>query len=406
MYTHGKNMSEKKKKLLKIIAMILFIGAMAAIIALTAVKDFTKESVDLGAISDMIGRNWYYLLALLGLFLGTLILESLKLFLMLRKTCKQYRPITAINCAVIGKYYDNVTPLGSGGQPFQMYYLAKHGVSGGPASAIPVGSLFLTQFAFFICAVVCFIVGVDESLVPMGVQIVAYIGAFLYAAVPGSLLFLSLRPGVGNAIVGFGVKICAKLRICKDRERWLERGKRFISNNCRNMAILFTSKRVLIVCSLFAIALVIVQCSMPYFTLLLFSGPIDIELSWEKWFEILRVSFFIYSAIVFAPTPGNSGAADGTFYGLFETVLTVAGTCFTGMMIWRIFSFYGYIAFGIIFSIGINVAGRIRKKRAALSPSPEAEERGENSQSEALAENENHIEEQSEKIPQDAEISK
>ena len=133
------------------------------------------------------------------------------------------------------------------------------------------------------------------------------------------------------------------------------------------MAILFTSKRVLIVCSLFAIALVILQCSMPYFTLLLFSGSIDVELSWEKWFEILRVSFFIYSAIVFAPTPGNSGAADGTFYGLFKSVLTVAGSCFTGMMIWRVFSFYGYIALGIVFSLGIRIAGRIRKRKLSQS---------------------------------------
>ncbi len=360
-------MSDKKKKILKILLMIAFVGAIAAIIAYTAVKDFSKETIRPGEIARMLGQNWYYLLALLALFLGTLILESLKLFLMIRKTCKQYRPITAVNCAVIGKYYDNVTPLGSGGQPFQMYYLSKHGVPSGPASAIPVGSLFLTQFAFFICAVVCFIVGVDESLVPLGVQITAYIGAFLYAAVPASLLILSLRPGVGHAIVGFGVRLCTKIHLCKSPEKWLEKGKNFITNNCRNMAILFTSKRVLIVCSLFAIALVILQCSMPYFTLLLFSGSIDVELSWEKWFEILRVSFFIYSAIVFAPTPGNSGAADGTFYGLFKSVLTVAGSCFTGMMIWRVFSFYGYIALGIVFSLGIRIAGRIRKRKLSQS---------------------------------------
>lgn len=133
------------------------------------------------------------------------------------------------------------------------------------------------------------------------------------------------------------------------------------------MAILMKSKRVLIVGTLLSLMLVIAQCSMPYFSLLLFADVIkdfNYTASWEMWFEVTRITFFIYCAITFIPTPGNSGAADGTFYGLFRSILvTVAGASFTCMMVWRIYSYYLYLVLGLIVLIGVKVAERIRKKK-------------------------------------------
>lgn len=357
----------KKKRALKITLTVLFVAAMAAIIAFTAVQDFTGESVSFSSVSEMIGANWYYLFVLFGLFAGTVLCETLKIFLMIRKTTKTYKLGTAFNCAALGKYYDYVTPLGSGGQPFQIYYLAKHGVPSGPAGAIPIGSFFLTQFAFFICAVVSFGFGVSDAIVPLYIQIAAYVGAVFYIIVPLSLLVFSFLPKVGYKLIGFGVKVLTKIRICKNPDGWNEKGRKAIDNNKKNMAILFKSKRVLIVCSLLSIVYVILQCSMPYFTLMLFGGALaekNMAPSWDLWFEITRITFFIYCAITFIPTPGNSGAADGTFYGLFRSVLiSVAGACFTGMMIWRIFSFYAYIILGLVVSIAIKIADTVRKKK-------------------------------------------
>ena len=89
--------------------------------------------------------------------------------------------------------------------------------------------------------------------------------------------------------------------------------------------------------------------------------------SWELWFEVTRITFFIYCATTFIPTPGNSGAMDGTFYGLFRSVLyTVAGASFTCMMIWRVYSFYIYLLLGMTVSIGIKLATRIRARKKML----------------------------------------
>ena len=356
-----------KKRIAKILFTVLFVAVMVAIIVYTAVHDFSGEDVSIARVVEMMGHNWYYLLVLLGLFFLTVLLETLKIFLMIRKTTHTYKLGTAFNCATLGKFYDYVTPLGSGGQPFQMYYLVKHGVPLGPASAIPIGTLFLTQFSFFICAIVSFAFGVSEQIVPIYIQIVAYFGAVFYIAVPLFLVVFSFFPKAGYKVIAWGVNFLAKIRICKSPDKWIEKGNRAIDNNKQNMAILFKSKRVLIGCTLLSFGYVIVQCSLPYFSLLLFPDALcaaGLTPSWELWFEVTRIAFFIYCAITFVPTPGNSGAADGTFYGLFRNVLAaVAGASFTCMIVWRIFSFYMYLILGLIVLIGVKIADRMRKKR-------------------------------------------
>lgn len=357
----------RKKRTLKILFTVLFIVVMAAIIAYTAVSDFTGESVSDGEIFSIIGDHWYYLLVLFGLFIFTVMMETIKVFVMIHKTTNTYKFGVAFNCASLGKFYDYVTPLGSGGQPFQIYYLAKHGVDSGPSGAIPICSLFLTQFSFVVCAIVSFIVGVNSDIVPIYIQIVAYFGAIFYIVVPLFLVVFSFMPKAGYKVIAWGVKVLTKFRICKNPEKWIEKGNRAIDNNKNNMAIIFKSKRVLIIGTLLSFLYVIAQCSMPYFSLLLFSDALNaanMTPSWELWFEVTRITFFIYCAITFIPTPGNSGAADGTFYGLFRSILiTVVGASFTCMMVWRIFSFYMYLLLGLIVLIGVKVAESVRKKR-------------------------------------------
>ena len=49
--------------------------------------------------------------------------------------------------AFIGKFYDNVTPFATGGQPMQIYYLNKKGLTGGTSSAV----IMIKYFAWMFC---------------------------------------------------------------------------------------------------------------------------------------------------------------------------------------------------------------------------------------------------------------
>ena len=355
----------KRKKIWKIVSTILFVVIIVAIIVFTAVMDFSGENVDIGKVFQQIGNNWYYLLVLLGLFFAAIIAETFKVMLLIQKTTGKLMPIVSFNCVVLGRFYDNVTPFSMGGQPFQIYYLTKHGVPGGPAGAIPIGSFFLTQFVFFILAVVSFIVGVDPGLVPIYIQIIAYFGSVCTVAFSLFIVVFSFFPKAGHRVIEWGVKVLTKIKICRKPDKWIAKGNAAIDNNKKNMEILLKSKRALIAGTFLSVIVNLAVYSMPYFTLLLFPNAVSESgrtPSWEMWFEITRVTYFIYCAVAIIPTPGNSGAADGTFYGLFKSILT-AGTCFAGMMIWRVASFYSYILLGVVVTIVIKIAASVRAKR-------------------------------------------
>ena len=89
---------------------------------------------------------------------------------------------------------------------------------------------------------------------------------------------------------------------------------------------------------------------IPYFVLKAFGGDIDFG-------ECFLLSTAVESAIYFAPTPGNSGVAEGTFYVVFSRLST--GYVFWAMMLWRLFSYYIYIIVGPL----IYLAQHLKLKR-------------------------------------------
>ena len=65
--------------------------------------------------------------------------------------------------------------------------------------------------------------------------------------------------------------------------------------------------------------------------------------------QISQLFLMLLLAISFIPTPGNSGAADLSFYMLFAIGLPV-GFAFPAMVVWRILSFYSYIIIRYVFA--------------------------------------------------------
>ena len=88
--------------------------------------------------------------------------------------------------------------------------------------------------------------------------------------------------------------------------------------------------------------------SIAYFTLKFFGFDLPSR-GLIEWLYIVQICFMLNAAISFIPTPGNSGAADLSFYMLFKSGLAV-GLAFPAMVIWRGLSFYSYIVIGFLFA--------------------------------------------------------
>lgn len=344
--TNDKNFKRFKRKrvfTLKNAFNVLFIFLMIFVLAFTLGSDLSRgEKVDFSVIKTCATKNYTSLIILISLFSYTLFGEGLKILIMI-KGKNAYRPlITAFNASALGKYYDYLTPLGSGGQPFEIYYLTKRKISGSFAGAVTVTSFLLTQFAFFNLSIIAFIIGGE---VPKGIKITAYFGAFSYILIPLCLIVFTKIPKLGEKITYCITLLLCKLKIYKDREAlqkcWLD----YLNGYLENFKLLSGYKRTTLICFLISLSVILATASMPYFVLTFLGANVNI--GFNGWLNITVITFYIYGAITFIPTPGNSGAADGAFYWIFSGMLA-SPFGFTGMIIWRIFSYYLYLLVGLL----------------------------------------------------------
>ncbi|MBR4443324.1 MAG: flippase-like domain-containing protein, partial [Clostridia bacterium] len=62
------------------------------------------------------------------------------------------------------------------------------------------------------------------------------------------------------------------------------------------------------------------------------------------WLSCVATALAINSSIAFIPTPGNAGAAEGSFYLVFSRL--TSGSVFWAMLFWRFFNYYAWILLG------------------------------------------------------------
>ena len=339
-------------KVLKRVGLILFILLNAAVIYFTASSEFSKEA------PAPVKFSFTNLLFLMGGILCLVIVlgcETVKYMLMMRHLGEKVSFRHAFSTASLGKYYDCITPSGAGGQPFQIYYLYSNGYSDGAASAMPLSGFFTMQFGFVILCIFAFILGngAINATGQTGIKITAYFGAFAYTIVPVMIIISGTAPKIAMRIVAFFVRIGAFLHIVKKPNHTIMKAVRSLNNYSVNIKRITQDKRLLVKLLLLSTVFQLAMCSMPFFAVRTFDGELN-------YFDALFMCVFIQAAISLIPTPGNSGAAEGSFYIVFSSLGT-AGT-FWAMLIWRFLCYYSFIVIGVLI-YGYNALIKLRDKR-------------------------------------------
>lgn len=351
-----------KNKLVKRIGIILFVLLNAAVIYFTASSEFSKKA------PPPIKFSFTNILFLLGGILCLIVVlgsETLKYMIMMRHLGEKVSFRHAFSTAALGKYYDCITPSGAGGQPFQIYYLHSQGYSGGSASAMPLSGFFTMQFGFVILCLFAFIFGNSamNATGQTGIKITAYFGAIAYTVVPVMIIISGVAPKIAMRIVAFFVRIGTALHLVKKPNHTIMKSVRSLNNYSVNIKRITKDKglltKLLILSTIFQLAM----CSMPFFAVRTFDGDLN-------YFDALFMCIFIQAAISLIPTPGNAGAAEGSFYIVFSSLGT-AGT-FWAMLIWRFLCYYSFIVIGVLI-YGFNAVVRLRENHRAKKLSQEAE---------------------------------
>lgn len=325
-----------KNKTLKRLGIAAFIVVNGLVIFFTARDEFTKK--DPPPMEPFTFVNILFLIAGIAAVAIMLLCETFKFMMMMKHLGEKVSFRVAFETAALGRYYDCVTPSGSGGQPFQIWYFHSRGYSTGASSAMPLSCFCTTQFGFVFLALLVFIFGGSAIDLP-GLRITAYIGAFTYMVVPVMIVISGVAPKVAMRIVAFVVKIGAALHIVKNPNHTTMSALKVLHSYSQNIKKITKNKKLFVELMVLSILYQVAASSLPFFSIHVFGGKIN-------FFYALALTVFIQSVVCLVPTPGNAGAAETSFYMIFSSLGT-AGT-FWAMLLWRVLCYYSFILIGVV----------------------------------------------------------
>lgn len=346
----------KRKRLFKNIASIVFIVFVFAVLAFTAYNDFfdagaEREPFSWSTFLTTLKTSWFYLLFAVVSLLLCFVLKGSKLSVFCKSMTGKFHFKTCFETGIIGHYYNNVTPLAVGGQPFEIYHLSKHGVHGGVATSLPIATFFLNQFAFVILGITSLaLISYNDlyTIFPAAFKVMAIVGLICCMLMPLIVLVFSLTPRIGAALVKFAIFLGGKLRIVKTPDETRYKTMKTVVHNSQCIKKMATRPISFVAAFIMSFLEQLANVSIAYFTLKFFGFDLPSR-GLIEWLYIVQICFMLNAAISFIPTPGNSGAADLSFYMLFKSGLAV-GLAFPAMVIWRGLSFYSYIVIGFLFA--------------------------------------------------------
>lgn len=337
--------TKKKSKNKRLFTILFFILNMAIVVAIF--WSFANEQGGIQPLNTLFANSpkWSYLFIALGMYLATVLCNTAKFSILIHNKTGKWRLWFSFKLATIGRYYDLITPMGSGGQPFEIYYLKKDGYSGDTATAIPLAKYMIWQFAFSILCLIILIFFPQTYASSTFVLVCAWVGISVVVLLFLFVFFMSITKKMGASLVVGVLKVLHKMKIVKDYRKALEKVLRFVKQYQYCIKSFAKSPFTVIGATIATLGSIIFNALIAYFVYASFVSIPEIG-----WWEIICKCTICELAVCFIPLPGGSGATELSFNALLGSLFP-AGTLFWGILIWRFLTYYLYILQGALILI-------------------------------------------------------
>ena len=307
------------------------------------------DNISLKELFKQINRlEWRYVFFILGTVIGYLVIESLKLKVLclgLRKN-----PVIKVTMkAILGnQLLSAITPFQSGGQPFEVFILARN--------SIPFSHALVFAYMRTWSSLVClFLISLSTLLSYSELGSVEYlyllylysIGFMIYFSILS--YFLIIKPGELKKLMKHILKFLVKIRILK-RKKLRSR----IKFTVKEVDLFHGGMKEYLKNPLWTVLGIILS----FFSLgIKYLGAYFIALGLKMDIKIMQILLYQYliDFINFSiPVPGASGTSEITAYTLFKLILGEE-TMELGLFVnlWRFFSHHLIVVIATLSTIGL-----------------------------------------------------
>ena len=351
--------AKHKTKKSKYVNLIFFLINLVVIGVILGVQ--IGQSGDM-SISTLINSTFslkiFLVMLLMWFFMQAM--EALRMNVLIKQSTGRSRPFLAYKTHSYGKYYDSITPMASGGQPFQIFYMTKRGLAAASAISVPMGKYVVqticTSVIWTMAVIASFIVDLGSNFA--FIRPLCIIGWAINAAIMIGVILLSVNQRLGKKLVVWALKFLQKIKIIKDYEKQYNQVIKIVTDF--QVTIKNYAKRIWSFLGQMAISLtvIIINYSFPFLVYSCLIGYFDFSM----YFMLLLLSILIDMAASFVPLPGGTGVNELSFTALFAIVFSNSVMLTWALLMWRFMTYYSYLVQGLFVLVYDNLIGNKKYK--------------------------------------------
>lgn len=301
------------------------------------------RSLDMSMLSDVVAMvKKEYLLIGGVVILFYIILEGVILQIIINEQHKLKGSFIGFKLAIMGFYYNLVTPFASGSQPVQIYVLSKYKVPLSKATGIITNKTILYQVVTTIYCTVFILVNANKlkydlrTVMPF---VMLGLAVNLFTFIIGFLAIIN-TPKI-KLICHKVVRYLLRFRLFKFLQSKEDGIDSFVEEYTESIKFFMRNKKLLVT----TVTLTLIQISC-YFSVAYWIYR-AFNLSGYSFIYLMTLQVYLYMAISPIPTPGNIGANELAFFTIFKRVFpqTLLG--------YAVFLYGGFMYYLILILSGI-----------------------------------------------------
>lgn len=265
------------------------------------------------------------------------VIEAIILKLSLFNESKKVSIHKSLNIVILGNFFNYLTPFYTGGQPMQIYYLAKSDIDTGFSTGAILYKSMIFQFVLAIFG----LMGIIYAFKYLNIYslIIVTLGFLLNSFAVGLIIIFAFNKKLSKVTVKKFSMFMKKIKVFKNPEKHMDR----IMNDVEDFIDFFRINAKKYIRMIILTILSFLQFSFFILALILIMVGFDIIFDIDTIFRSIVLN--IGASIV--PTPGTSGASESFYYLAFSgksDIFTMNST----VLIWRLSTYYFTLFIGVI----------------------------------------------------------
>lgn len=286
-----------------------------------------------------------------------MLLESIIINILIKSIQKTEVRFLSFKIAMMGFYYNLVTPFASGSQPMQIYTLNKYDINLSKSTAIVTNKTVLFQIVVTIYTAVIIFFNIDllKNELP-SILLLMSIGMVMNIVSLFGGMLIVLSPNTMKMIIKIVINILYRLKIFKSLNNKIYTINKFIDEYSYSIKLFIKNKKALFL----SIILTIIQLTI-YF-IISYCIYKAFNLRGLSIFYILALQVFLYMSVSPIPTPGNVGANEIAFFTIFANVFpeNIIGY---SVVLYSMYVYYFLVVFCGFFTIHTHYHMNKRKNK-------------------------------------------